>query len=268
LSTAGSPELPDRLQVRAVSYQRLLELLGARLRPARKLELEPTADAGTLPLLATHFGGTPYAEAGETWPICPACKQSLTFIGQFDAREAPVAFGSRIGLFTFFYCWHCMPWGLDREMAGSWVVRNHPVAASGDHVPLHPLEPPVQITRPCAVRFVPMTSHPDWDEVEWRCPELRAQAASLAPEEPYVPYQPAVAELVGEYPITTQMAGYARWIQSAPRHPCPVCRQPRGFVLEIDSLCEADCDWGLSGLAYLFSCPEHPDKWALRIQAT
>jgi hypothetical protein len=53
-----------------------------------------------------------------------------------------------------------------------------------------------------------------------------------------------------------------------PRHLCRECQVPLEFVLQIDSLCEADCDGGLSGLAYLLVCPAHPREWALDIQRT
>jgi hypothetical protein len=238
----------------------LVGLLRTHLRPARKLHLTPVEDARSLLPLGTHFGGRPYAEKGESWPVCPSCKKSLTFIGQFEAE--------RVRFFTVFYCWECAPSGLDDDSAGSWVVRTYSTPDLSKLARIQPAEAPARETVPCEVRVEPISSHPDWDEVSWRFPELRDLAVGLAPAEPCSPYKAAVEETVGEYAITTQLGGYARWIQGAPRHGCRVCKAALEFVLQIDSLCEADCDWGLSGLAYLLACPVHPGSWALEIQRT
>jgi hypothetical protein len=113
-----------------------------------------------------------------------------------------------------------------------------------------------------------MPSHPDWDELELHHRDLFELATGLAPSEPYAPYHAAVKDVVGDYPITTQLGGFGRWIQSAPRRSCKACKAPLRFLLQIDSLCEANCDFGLSGLAYLLVCPEHPNEKALDIQRT
>jgi hypothetical protein len=251
-----------------VSDQVLLDLLRTQLRPAWKLELTPIEHASSLPVVGTCFGGTPYAESGESWPICPGCSQRLTFIGQFDTHAARLPLAPHLGLFTFFYCWNCRPAGCGGEIAGSWVVRVHATPAADRRTAMLPAEEPARVTRPCSVQLVPMTSHPDWDEVQWRLPELLAQATLLDPAEPYTAYGSAVEELVGDFSITTQMGGHARWIQDVRHHTCRVCGEPLQFVLQIDSLCEADCDWGLSGLLYLQNCPAHADEWALDILFT
>lgn len=246
----------------------LVDLLRTHVRTAMNLELSPVADASALPPAGTRFGGAPYAEQGETWPTCPGCKKTLTFIGQFDTQHGQIISGPQVGLFTFFYCWECMPSGLESDISGSWVARIHPEPDIRTAIPIAPQSAPPQITRPCAVRLAPMPSHPDWDEVELRYPDLHKLSCGLAPSESWAPYRAAVKDVVGDYSIATQMGGYGNWIQSAPRRLCRECKGPLSFVLQIDSLGEAGCDWGLSGLAYLLVCPQHLMEWGLDIQRT
>jgi uncharacterized protein YwqG len=94
-------------------------------------------DEASLPLIGSHFGGIPYAEAGEEWPVCPTCKTSLTFIGQIDTKSGFNQPPEGVALFTFFYCWECFPWGLKDEVKGTWVVRTY---AEPDDCPQHPKE--------------------------------------------------------------------------------------------------------------------------------
>src|SRR5262249_49402037 len=75
-----------------------------------------------LPLTASKFGGVPYHEPGEDWPKCPSCTKSLAFICQLDLSRTSHPARESVPFFTFFYCWHCSPWGYQSERKGEWVV--------------------------------------------------------------------------------------------------------------------------------------------------
>lgn len=246
----------------------LVELIRAHLRPSFQLQLSPVEDPKQLPILGTRFGGVPYAEEIEGWPDCPSCKKGLTFIGQFELRKDLGDIAQHVRLITFFYCWECMPSGLKEEPKGCWVVRPYSRPHVDRFVQIQPKEAPARVTKPCSVQCVPEESHPDWDEVALRIPPLRDLASRLAPAEPYAPYRAAAKEVVGDYAITTQLGGWGRWIQDARRRQCRTCGDALDFVLQIDSLSEAECDWGLSGMAYLLVCPRHSAEWELDIQRT
>lgn len=221
-----------------------------------------------LPVLGTHFGGTPYAEPPEIWPSCSGCRSDLTFIGQFDFARSPNVPLRPVGLLTFFYCWACTPSGLKDDPPGSWAARLHSSPDASKAISIGPRTPPEHQTRPCWVLEERVSSHPDWDEVELRHPDILEVARQVNPESPSDAYQAAVKEIVGDYRMTTQAGGFARWIQWASREKCRTCDQPLELLLQIDSIGEADCDFGLSGLAYLLTCPTHPSAVALVVQYT
>ena len=50
------------------SQKQLRPLVQALVRPCTTVEPRPSDKA--LPATATKFGGTPYAERGDRWPIC------------------------------------------------------------------------------------------------------------------------------------------------------------------------------------------------------
>lgn len=243
----------------------LVELIRGALRPATLLAFSPGSNADELPLIGTKLGGTPYAEKGETWPECSRCRRALTFIGQFDTRRADVP---PVGLVTLFYCWECRPSGLKEDTPGTWIGRIHQAPDPEKAVRIMPeKKPPLEI-QACSVAERPILSHPDWDEVEKRHPELFALATRLSDAEPYAPYRAAVEVLLGDYRITDQLGGYGRWIQYAPHVVCNTCGAVLEFIVQIDSNPDTGCDWGLSGLAYLLACRAHPSELALEIQRT
>jgi hypothetical protein len=261
----GSPEACPACKRARRELGPLIELLRTRLRPAVQMEFVPVPVQESLPLLGTRLGGIPYAESGETWPRCRKCRGHLTFIGQFDTRQAEVP---PVGLLTFFYCWSCTPSGMGSDARGSWCARAHREPDPRKAARIQPKGRPPKVTSPCISREHPILSHPDWDEVEFRHPDLHAVASSLAPKEPYAPFRAAIKAVLGDYQITHQIGGYGRWLQSAPRDACRTCGSALELVVQVDSHEAADCDWGFSGLAYLSGCRAHPENLALGIQRT
>jgi hypothetical protein len=251
-----------------VTNRSLIEALRAHLRNSWSLEIIRVQDPRLLLPLGTYFGAYPYAEAGEAWPRCPGCGSSLSFIGQFETLGCGATYLPSVGLFTFYYCWGCQPSGLINDVEGSWVVRIHPTPNLERRQPMLPNPPPLRITMPCSVQSSRLMSLPTWGEVVWAFGELRELASSIAPAEPFTAYQLARESLLGVVSVGTKLCGFADWLQDASRRACKLCRGPLQFVLQIDSLSEAGCDWGLAGLAYLLVCPQHPEEWALEIQRT
>jgi hypothetical protein len=90
------PEGPD--QLRAELYR----LTKETVLPATMLSL--TKSSAELHKLSTRFGGMPYIEQGEEWPLCQSCKRALCFMFQIDAAKdlQPTIAGA--GLFTFYAC--------------------------------------------------------------------------------------------------------------------------------------------------------------------
>jgi hypothetical protein len=86
------------------AYERIISTLRRKTRAA----MLPNHSA-PFNVLATHFGGQPYAIAGDAWPICPSCERSLNFVCQISTG-IPFGDGTReILLYTVYYCFRCKP---------------------------------------------------------------------------------------------------------------------------------------------------------------
>lgn len=153
------------MQTLYLMRNRVTEILKPLARVATRLEPKRARDESGLPLAGSHFGGTPFAEAGERWPVCPTCETSLSFICQLDAAAGFHQPPEGVALFTFFYCWECFPWGLADDVKGTWVVRTYPEVEEGRAALLPPPDDEPPPTRACAVLAERVLSFPDWDDL-------------------------------------------------------------------------------------------------------
>lgn len=68
-----------------------------------------TGSTAPFNVLATHFGGQPYAIEGDQWPECHTCDNSLNFVCQLSVN-LPFADGSTQRLlYVIYYCFQCRP---------------------------------------------------------------------------------------------------------------------------------------------------------------
>src|ERR1044072_6338413 len=144
------------------------ETLEALLKPLIRqcTELLPTSnDSAIGQSLDSKFGGQPYAEQSEPWPICPTCKQGLTFICQINANSCKHESKDN-ALYTFYYCWECSPWGLADEPKGQWVVKRYEHPTLEKLTPIKSQAQAKYAVRPCAVTQVLQQSLPNWQDLE------------------------------------------------------------------------------------------------------
>ncbi len=217
--------------------------------------------------VGSRFGGRPYAEAGESWPICGTCARPLSFICQIhmsDCTHRPIP---GIGLFTFFYCWECFPQEDGGELAGQWLVRCYTDPQHRKATLIEPPQPgePVQTT-PCAITMQATRSLPDWDGIAVWCPEAADLSAQANPDESWQPYLSTAEQLVGEADYASMVGGYPHWVQSDATPTCPRCGQRMKLLAQIDSERAAGITWGDSGLVYLFVCPNHLSQMRFETQ--
>jgi uncharacterized protein YwqG len=226
----------------------------------------------------TKFGGQPYAERGDAWPIC-GCGQGLTFIMQAnldqcirgattEGEDPPLHGQRRSGLFTFFYCHACSSWGdIPPEAKDAWLVRRYPSPSDARAVAIDDRSPKTDRTIPCAVFISPAQSLPDWETINELDPALAAAIGKLNDDEPWSAYEAAVERIAGEQPGgRTQIGGYPSFIQGANFPDCPTCRKAMRLLAQIDSEEAAGFMWGDAGSVYLFDCADHPDKFDMRLQ--
>lgn len=247
-------------------HDEVASLLRPLARVATKLEPKKVRDETSLPLTGSHFGGAPFAEAGEEWPVCPTCQTSLTFICQIDTASGFHQPPEGVALFTFFYCWECFPWGLADEVKGAWAVRTYSRLDEGKAALLPPPSDQPQPTGACEVQAERVISLPDWEGIESRSRAAAEAAARANPDEPWEAYDSAVEALGGFADYATMVGGYPRWIQGEATPDCEVCGSGMLTLAQIDTEDEADITWGDVGCVYIFYCPKHPKETRLELQ--
>lgn len=235
-------------------------------RVATRLEPKKVRDEASLPLLGTHFGGLPYAEAGEEWPACPACRTSLSFICQINTASGFHQRPAGVALLTFFYCWECSPWGLADEVEGTWVVRTYPEVSEAKSVAILPRGEQPERTAGCLTEMERVVTFPDWDGIHSYSKEADEASARANPDEPWEAYVSTVEALGGLSDYATVIDGYPRWVQGDCTPVCNVCGSGMSLLAQIDSEDQADIMWGDAGCVYLFHCPAHPEETKLVLQ--
>jgi uncharacterized protein YwqG len=227
--------------------------------------VEPHASEEALPPTATKFGGAPYAERGDTWPMC-GCGRGLTFIFQWNSVHCshdPRA----AGLHAFFYCHECQSWGdLPADAKDAWAVRHYAAPADAKAVVIEDRSPTENRLTECACQAATVPSLPDWDGLGEVAEEIAELSAKLDEDEAWEPYSEAAEQILGGEPdYRTQIGGYPRFVQGADFPECE-CGQRLSLLAQIDSEDEAGLMWGDSGCIYLFACEKHPKQIQMRLQ--
>lgn len=247
------------------SQKQLRKLVEDLVRPCTTLSPRPVEDA--LPAAATKFGGVPYAEAGERWPVCGGCGGGLSFICQWNMAECAHVPGAT-GLYAFYYCHGCGSWGdLPSDLKDAWAVRHYPSPQPGRAAALEDSSPTDARTVECSCVLAEEPSLPDWDGVGEVAPRIVELSGALDEAEPWEPYSEIAEGLLGGEPdYRTQVGGYPRFVQNADFPECPDCGERMALLAQIDSEEEAGIMWGDSGSVYLFGCGRHPAQVQMRLQ--
>lgn len=239
------------------AIERQMEILRPHRRETTVLQPRVLDEDEVLPPRASRLGGVPYAEAGDTWPMC-GCGRPLAFVGQLDPADAPSHPVPDFGLFTLFMCFACP---LDDVLAKDegCALRCYATPSADRAVAITPSvgeywgDPQISLT-PCAL--VPSQGYtvPHWEE----------PFVETLPEDPKVedwfPWgdgvrERACARLGADAMWQTQVGGWPYWVHG-PRW--PETADGRRFVLlmQVNSEVEVGLVWGDVGTAYFFV---HPD---------
>lgn len=243
--------------------EKIAEIIKPLAKTATKLTLRKARKLEELPVTGTHFGGAPYLETGEEYPICESCQTPLTFICQIDGGEGFHEKHDRIKLFTFFYCLDCSPWGISDEEEEQWEVRTY------DQPSLEKFASSASESSsvtPCLITAEKIVSYPKWEELDYWASDVSKLCEQENEESPWEAYDSAVKELGGFDDFATTIGGYASWVQSEEILDCDVCGNRLELLAQIDSEEKAGLGWGDSGLVYLFFCKEHVSEIKLILQ--
>jgi uncharacterized protein YwqG len=246
-----------------MEQERLITVLKPLIRQCTELKLSATSSA-VKQSLHTKFGGLPYSEKGEEWPICAKCRKELTFICQINTAECKHQTDTP-ALYTFFYCWECFPWGLTDETPSQWAVRTYTEPTLEKLAQIECKSDPQYETTPCQVECVLQQMLPDWDGLAWEavnlCSEINAQ-------QPWQAYESAITSLACLNEYTSHAGGYPKWIQGEEIPECRRCSSRMQLLAQIDSEDEASIMWGDAGSVYLFQCADHLGEFHLELQCS
>lgn len=224
------------------------------------VSLEPVeSERAELASCESKFGGQPYAESGDEWPVCPDCEHELSFVCQLKHLHQDE-------LLVFYYCNDCGPWGLADESEGQWVARRYPAPSMEKRHPINRETEDEQGFIPCLVKTAAVTSLPDWEGLDFVNEAITKHCCEADDDEPWEIYDAAVERSGALNDYATLIGGYPRFVQGAVQPNCPKCQQSMVFYAQIDSEEQANIMWGDLGLIYLFQCPEHQDTFQMELQ--
>lgn len=226
----------------------LENLVAPLIRDATKLVVKSPSRPPENTQLKSHFGGQPYFEEGETWPVS-ASGAHMSFIFQVF-NTGSINLPDVIGLIQFYYDFEAYPW--DTEDDG-WLVKMYPKVNKNKIVSI---ERPPELDTPkyCEIEFVELKSLPDWDGISLHCDAASKLSCILNEDEPWGAYKEVVAKLVGDQDLRSQTGGYPIWLQGE-NTPKNSKGEYMKMLFQVDSESNADLMWGDGGLVYVFYDP-------------
>jgi uncharacterized protein YwqG len=191
----------------------------------------------------------------------------MTFICQVNLGECNDGPRHPFGLFSFFYCLECKPFGGSRAR-GEWRLLSFPNPDERKSVPVRDTTLQSLAIKPCDAEIEVVRSLPDWDSLGARYRRAFKQIAGAGAERTSEAYAGIVERIFGDSPdeIFTQVGGYPRWIQSDETPFCRRCGESMELLLQVASEERAGIMWADMGCAYLFFCRNHPSRIELRLQ--
>jgi uncharacterized protein YwqG len=185
--------------------------LQAAAKPATGLVVAEQMPADhAFPPTATHFGGHPYFEAGETWPVHPDNQRPYDFVCQINLRDCPVRPDVPFDLFTVFLCWICVEDEDQLDMEGACLVRTYRDASPARAVTVprpDAAEPDDYRVMPCTIETETFDTYPTMLE---GFPDLAAAAARVGDAQ--AAFESALKRLGFWNECRSRVGGYPTWV--------------------------------------------------------
>ncbi|ASZ10729.1 DUF1963 domain-containing protein [Chitinophaga pendula] len=232
-------------QIDQSSQQQLLDLLTPLIKEATRIIPHPPLRMPASSHLTSHFGGTPYFEQGEAWPVTEK-GTPLAFIFQI-INDGQISLPESIKVLQFYYDWENGPWDTPED---GWLVKTYrqidPQAPSIAEKPYTR-----RLVKFCNITFEQVKSLPDWEGISHWNKNAEAIAGTINEAEPWEAYDEAVKQLIGEQSYRSQLGGYPKWLQAA-ADPANTAGHPMPLLFQLDSESHPGLNWGDSGLVYVF----------------
>jgi uncharacterized protein YwqG len=227
------------------SFEDLENLVKPLVKPAIKINVEKASRPPENSQLNSHFGGQPFFEQGEKWPMSNN-EKPLQFIFQIYNREG-LELPDTIELVQFYYSSEEYPWETDQD---GWLVKIYK-KINKNNIALIERPTGLEQSKYCEVTFNSVPSLPHWEGLSSHGDAAFKLSCVLNEKEPWANYDEVVNKLVGEQEYQSQLAGYPMWVQGEST-PNDSKGNPMKLLFQIDSEDNAGLMWGDAGLVYVF----------------
>jgi uncharacterized protein YwqG len=230
----------DKLNLKTVND--LEALVKPLIKDAAEIILKKKPEIPNETHLQSHFGGQPYFEKGEKWPVTKN-GNSLEFVFQiFNTGNR--AMPENIKLVQFYYDFEEFLWNTKED---GWLVKIYEKLDKDNAVIIKKPEEHETVNY-CEIEYKAVKSLPDWEGIDSFYEHASMLSCVLDEEEPWGNYQKIAEKLIGEQEMKSRLGGYANWVQGN-ENP-----EDKDFQLlfQIDSEENAGLMWGDTGLIYVF----------------
>lgn len=178
-------------------------------KPATALVVEGAASREhVFPPTVTHFGGNPYFESEDTWPILAEDGRPYDFVCQVNLKDCPERPDVPFDLFTVFLCWALTEEG---DVERGCIVRTYRDASAAKAVPITRPAPRVADdyqVRPCTVRAETFMTYPSWSMEPF--PAIAAAASRFW--NPDAAFRASLRRLGFWHDFRSRVGGFPTWV--------------------------------------------------------
>lgn len=232
----GNPEPP--------TFERLEELVVPLIKTASTVMVLPESVPPDNSQMRSHFGGQPYFEKGESWPVDKK-GNPLQFVCQIFNEEG-LHFPDEVKLVQLFYDFNSKAYSTEDD---GWFVK---IYGGLDLDRVVKVDRPKKLigTKYCELKFEEVKSLPDWEGIDIHDSEAAALSAQLDQSDGWAPYEKTSEKLIGKTPYRTQIGGYPKWVQG---EETPILGDNlMDLLLQVDCEENAGVFWGNLGMVYIF----------------
>jgi len=174
-------------------------------RPASKLIVEAVEPTYSFPAETSHFGGDPYAEAGDAWPTIDG--RPYDFICQINLGECPVSPSAPFDLIVVFVCYKAVE---EADFERACLVRAYAEPSAAKAIKLQrpeAIDEDDYSVAPCKVTAERTADYPVYFHEH---PAIKAAASEFA--NPDSAYRAALRRLGYHNDDFSHVGGYPKWV--------------------------------------------------------
>lgn len=212
-------------------------------------------------LTDSKFGGIPYLNSDESWPICRNCNKPLNFFLQLNLDKIPASLKGRFGegIIQLFYCTSSEPCcEVDCESYNPFSKAELVRMISSTQIDTSLDVDSIKVPKELEVfpvknidSWQAKVEHPHWEDL--------TKNEILDMEEIFILDEKE--DVLVNYD-KDKLSGWPNWIQGHEYPECPICKKEMQFVFQIASEDNIPYMFGDVGTGHITQCPEHKNQLA------